>query len=325
MSAPQPANGRAAATVALSASCFGAMAIFVRAAYDDGADLIGVLLPRFVLAALALWLWLWLRRQRTPMPTRAQVPGLALMGAAYVSQSFCYFGALLFIPAGMVALLLYLFPLFVVLLSWLFRLEPLTGRRWLALVVCSVGTVLTLGWHPWQDSPSSTALDLRGVGLGIAAACIYACYILGGSRATRNVDPLASTAVVLTSAAAVLVVVSSARALGGLPPQLVQTALGWGALAAIALVSTVLAIALFVTGLAQLGPTRTALISMLEPVVTVLMAWVFLHEHLGPVQLAGGALVLVGAWVLATERAPAPVPLDSAALTLGEKPHAKNA
>ena len=324
MSAPQTSNGRAAAIVAVSASCFGAMAIFVRAAYDDGADLLGVLLPRFVLAALALWLWLWLRRQRTPLPARKRLPGLALMGLAYVAQSFCYFGALMFLPAGMVALLLYLYPLFVVLLSWLFRLEPLTGRRLLALAVCSVGTVLTLGWHPWQ-SPSSTALDLRGVGLGLAAACIYACYILGGSRATRNVDPLASTAVVLTSAAVVLVLVSGVRTLGGLPPQLVQTATGWGALAAIALVSTVLAIALFVAGLARLGPSRPALISMLEPVVTVLMAWVFLHEHLGPVQLAGGALVLVGAWVLATERMPAAAVQTPAPLEGSEKPYVKNA
>src|SRR5690606_25826955 len=110
-----------------------------------------------------------------------------------------------------------------------------------------------------------------------------------------------------------------------LPPQWVQTATGWGALAAIALVSTVLAIALFVTGLAQLGATRTALISMLEPVVTVLMAWFFLHEHLGPVQLGGGALVLVGAWVLATERALAPVSQAGEWQAPGEKPHAKNA
>lgn len=324
MSASHAPSGRAAAIVAVSASCFGAMAIFVRAAYDDGADLLGVLLPRFVLAALALWVWLWLRRQRTPLPARNRLPGLALMGLAYVAQSFCYFGALLFIPAGMVALLLYLYPLFVVLLSWLLRLEPLTGRRLLALVVCSVGTVLTLGWHPWQ-SPSSTALDLRGVGLGVAAACIYACYIIGGSRATRDVDPLASTAVVLTSAAVALVAVSGVRALGGMPPQLVQTALGWGALAAIALVSTVLAIALFVTGLARLGPSRTALLSMLEPVVTVLLAWVFLHEHLGPVQLAGGALVLAGAWVLATERAPAAAPLAHDPLSDTASPYAKNA
>lgn len=311
MSTSHAPNGRAAAIVAVSASCFGAMAIFVRAAYDDGADLLGVLLPRFVLAALVLWLWLWLRRQPTPLPARRRLPGLVLMGLAYVAQSFCYFGALLFIPAGMVALLLYLYPLFVVLLSWLLRLEPLTGRRLLALVVCSVGTVLTLGWLPGQDA-AGTALDLRGVALGVAAACIYACYIIGGGRATRGVDPLASTAVVLTSAAVALVAVGGVRALAGAPPQLVQTALGWGALAAIALVSTVLAIALFVTGLAQLGPSRTALISMLEPVVTVLMAWVFLHEHLGPVQLGGGALVLLGAWVLATERAPGPATAPAA-------------
>ncbi|NMM75852.1 hypothetical protein B2J86_12760 [Acidovorax sp. SRB_14] len=303
MNASVRTPGSAAALVALSAAGFGALAIFVRAAYDEGADMLGVLLPRFALAALALWLLL--RWRHTGLPARARLPALVLMGAAYVAQSFCFFGALLFLPAGMVALLLYLYPLFVVLLSWLLGLESLTRRRLVALAVCSAGTVLTLGWSPGQGG--GPALDPRGVALALGAACIYACYIIGGSRATRGVAPLASTAVILTSAAAVLACVASVRALGGLPPQLAQTLPGWGAVAAIVLVSTVLAIGLFVAGLERLGASRTALISMLEPVVTVLLAWVFLQEHLGAAQLAGGALVLGGALLLATERgAPAP-------------------
>ena len=292
----------AAATVALSAACFGAMAVFVRTAYDEGADMPGVLLGRFVLAALALWLLVWWRR--VPMPPRRQVPGLVLMGAAYTLQSLCFFGALLFIPAGTVALLLYLYPLFVVLLSWAWGLEPLTRRRVLALVVCSAGTLLTLGWVPWSSGAAAGAavLDWRGVVLGVAAACIYALYLLGGSRAMRGVAPLAATAVALSSGAVLVLCLTAVRAAMGQLPQMAPTALGWSALGAIALVSTVLAMVLLFAGLARLGPSRTALISTLEPVVTVLAAWFLLGEHLGPLQLAGGVLVLGGALLLASER-----------------------
>ena len=301
----------AAATVALSAACFGVMAVFVRTAYDQGADMPGVLLGRFVLAALALWLLVWWRR--VPLPARGQVPGLVLMGTAYTLQSLCFFGALLFIPAGTVALLLYLYPLFVVLLSWALGLEPLTRRRVLALVVCSAGTLLTLGWVPWAGTAAvgSAALDWRGVVLGVAAACIYALYILGSSCAMRGVAPLAATRVALSSAAALVLCLTAVRAALGHLPQLAPTALGWSALGAIALVSTVLAIALFFAGLARLGASRTALISTLEPVVTVLAAWFFLGEHLGPAQLAGGVLVLCGALLLAAERS-APAPANKA-------------
>lgn len=284
---------RAAALVALSAAGFGAMAIFARHAYADGVDVHGVLMPRFVIAATVLWMALRLLGQR--LPERRRLPGLALMGLGYVGQSFCFFTALRYIPAGMVALLLYLYPLFVVLLSWLVGQEPLTRRKLLALVVCSVGTVLTLG----LGDIGQVTLDWRGVALAVAAAVIYSVYIVGGSRVTRGLDPMASTTVILASAAGALVLIVLARAALGEPTRFAHTVAGWSAVLAIALVSTVLAVGLFVVGLKHLGASRTALISTLEPVITVGLAAVFLSERLAGLQLVGGALVLAGALLLA--------------------------
>jgi hypothetical protein len=71
----------------------------------------------------------------------------------------------------------------------------------------------------------------------------------------------------------------------------------------LALVSTVGAIALFFAGLRRVGPTAASILSTLEPVVTVALAFVVFGESLGTVQLAGGALVLMA--VLAM-RAPQP-------------------
>jgi drug/metabolite transporter (DMT)-like permease len=73
------------------------------------------------------------------------------------------------------------------------------------------------------------------------------------------------------------------------------TASGWLWLASLAVVSTVGAIALFFAGLRRVGPTAAAILSTLEPVVTVALASAVFGETLGPVQLAGGALVLLAA------------------------------
>jgi drug/metabolite transporter (DMT)-like permease len=70
-------------------------------------------------------------------------------------------------------------------------------------------------------------------------------------------------------------------------------------------VSTVVAIVAFFAGLARLGPTRTATLSTLEPVVTVTLAAVVLGEAVGPLQAAGGALVLAAVLVL-VRTAPSP-------------------
>ena len=78
---------------------------------------------------------------------------------------------------------------------------------------------------------------------------------------------------------------------GDLDPGSVS-ATGFAWLSGLAVVSTVGAIALFFAGLRRVGPTAASILSTLEPVVTVGLAFVVFAESLGPAQLAGGALVL---------------------------------
>ena len=112
--------------------------------------------------------------------------------------------------------------------------------------------------------------------------------------------PLALGTLVCTGAAATLTLTGLAG--GDLDPGGVS-ATGFLWLAGLALVSTVGAIALFFAGLRRVGPAAASILSTLEPVVTVALAFAIFGESLGPAQLAGGALVLLA--VLAV-RAPAP-------------------
>ena len=111
--------------------------------------------------------------------------------------------------------------------------------------------------------------------------------------------PLALGTLVCTGAAATLTLTGLAG--GDLDPGGVS-ATGFLWLAGLALVSTVGAIALFFAGLRRVGPAAASILSTLEPVVTVALAFAIFGESLGPAQLAGGALVLLA--VLAV-RAPA--------------------
>jgi drug/metabolite transporter (DMT)-like permease len=54
----------------------------------------------------------------------------------------------------------------------------------------------------------------------------------------------------------------------------------------------------FLAGLERIGPTNAAMLSTLEPVVTVLLAVVLLGEVLQPVTLAGGGLILAAVLLL---------------------------
>jgi drug/metabolite transporter (DMT)-like permease len=269
--------------IAISAASFGAMAIFARLAYDAGADVTAVLFLRFALAAPCMALLL--RARGLPWPRGRTLAGLAAMGGlGYVGQSFSFFTALTMASASLVALLLYLYPAIVTVLSTVVLGDRLTPRKVVALVVAMVGTALTIG-------PELSGRPL-GIALGAAAAVIYSVYILVGSRLTPRSGALPSSAVVMTAAAAVYAVVAVVQR-----PAFPVTRLGWAAVVAIALVSTVVAITTFFAGMARLGAADASTLSTLEPVVTVALAAAVLHERISAVQLAGGALIL-GAVVL---------------------------
>ena len=153
------------------------------------------------------------------------------------------------------------------------------------IAVCLAGGGLTLALAGASDG----ALDPLGVALGLGAALVYSAYILVSDPITRRVRPQLLATLVCTGAAVTLLVGSTV--LGELRPGDL-TAAGWGWLLCLAAVSTVTAISLFFAGLERVGPTMAAILSTVEPLVTVLLALVVLGEKLGAIQLLGAALEL---------------------------------
>jgi drug/metabolite transporter (DMT)-like permease len=275
--------------VALSAAAFGAMPIFTRLAYARGADLVGVLVPRFWIAGIVLAVVLAARRIALP-PARHVMALAALGGIGFVGQSYAYFTALRHAEASLVALLLYLYPFFVMLMAAAFLGERITGRKLAALAVCLAGTALAVGGGRGEA---------LGIVLGVTSAVLYSIYIVISARVTRGVDPVATAMVICLSSAVVYTALALLRASQGSPPQFAADATGWWLVLAIALVSTVLSILCFFAGMARLGATQASTLSTLEPVVTVALAALFLGESLSAAQMAGGVLILAAVLWLA--------------------------
>jgi drug/metabolite transporter (DMT)-like permease len=280
----------------VSATSFGVMPVLTKVVYADGADPIGVLAVRFLLAALVLLLLARLRGETLPRG-RTLVALLLLGGVGYVAQSLCYFFALERISAGLVSLLLYFYPALVVVLAAVLLRDRPRPVAMVCVALATVGTVLTIG--PVEGG------QVIGVVLGLGSALAYSLYILAGSRVS-GVGPFATAATVLSACAVVYTGLSLATR-----PQLPQAPSAWLALGGVALFGTVIAVTTFFAALALLGPSDTAVVSTVEPVVSVGVAAVVLGERLGPVQIAGGVVVLLAVGVLARvgqrQDVPAPV------------------
>jgi drug/metabolite transporter (DMT)-like permease len=265
-----------------SAAAFGAMGIFGKLAYDEGATVSTLLATRFVLASALLWLLTGARAVRTLAPRDVAV-ALALGAVGYGAQAGGYFAALERLDASLLSLLVYVFPVIVAVAAVALRRERASRRTAAALALSAAGLVLVL-------AGAAGELDALGTLLGLGTAVVYSAYVLGSEGIAARVAPLALSTLVCTGAAVTLTLAGLAG--GDLEPARVSAS-GFAWLGGLAVVSTVGAIGLFFAGLRRVGPTAASILSTLEPVVTVALAFVAFGESLGLAQLAGGALVLL--------------------------------
>jgi drug/metabolite transporter (DMT)-like permease len=275
-----------------SGAAFGAMAVFGKLAYDDGATVGTLLAVRFLMAAALFWalvLASGAAREVRALSGRDLGVGLVLGACGYALQAGLYFAALERIDASLLSLLLYTAPAMVAAAAIALGRERIDGRRLTALALALGGLVLVVG------GAGAGALDPLGTALGLGAAVAYSAYILISDGIAVRVPPNVLAALVCSGAAVSLTVASAL--LGELRPGEL-TAPGWGWLAGLAVVCTVAAIGLFFAGLRRVGPTTAAILSTVEPLVTALLAFLVFGETLGPAQLVGGGLVLGGVLVL---------------------------
>ena len=211
-----------------------------------------------------------------------QLIGMGALG--YVGQSFLYMTAIKYASSGLVALLLYLYPMFVFILSVFILHEKATSVKIIALILALVGSALTVNPNGGQ---------LIGGLMSIAAALIYSVYIIVGTNVMKHVSAVQSSTIIFASAGAVYGVLTFVN--GANFP---ASNSGWLAMLGIIVVSTIIPVITFLAGLERIGPTNAAMLSTLEPIVTVLLAaWLF-GERLMPIVMLGGGLILVAVILL---------------------------
>ena len=155
-----------------SGAAFGAMGIFGKLAYDEGATVGTLLSVRFALAAALLWALEAARREpgEPPRPARRSVPRSRSARGATHFRPGCSSRRWNESTRRWPSLLVYTAPAIVAAAAVVLGHERLDARRAAALVVASGGVVLVIG--------EAGELDPLGAALAIGAAVVYSAYIL---------------------------------------------------------------------------------------------------------------------------------------------------
>lgn len=284
---------------------FSAKAVIVKLAYRYGVDAATLLTLRmalslpFFIVALA-----WSSRGAQPLSHTDHMRLIFIGLLGYYAASYLDFLGLQYVTAALERLILYLSPTLVVVLSW-FVLRKHFGRyEWGALALCYGGILLVF----WHDASLEGGQVLLGSGLVFASAVCYAIYLIMSGELVQRLGAIRLTAYAMCVSSfavfaqfAVLNPISALR-----QPQAV-----YGLSLLNALLCTVLPVFATMLAVERIGAGRASMASMIGPVSTIALAYLFLDERISVWQLAGTALVLTGIYVL-TRAGRAPVSKEGA-------------
>ena len=265
---------------AFSAATFGFGTTFAVFAYQGGSNPLTVVLFRTAAFVIVMGLAMLVLGRLAPLSRHALL-GTLWMAVTLVVVSLGYQGSVAFIPVSLAALIFYSYPLLVGLVAVMGGRDRMTAGKAAALLAAFVGLALAL-------SPGLDVLDWRGIALALAAALGMAVTIVFGGRAMRGEDPLLMSLYtnfwMLAALAVVVVMVTGGIALPA-------TRLGVIGAAGVCL-TYVIAYACWYLALNLVRPVRLAALFNIEPLVTLLVAWLALDERMSAIQFLGAALVL---------------------------------
>ncbi len=273
--------------ILVSGAAFGLLPWFARIAYDHGAEPFGMLMARFVFASVVMLAVRMFVRRDEPRPVRPLEVRLFLLGAlGYAPQASFFFFGVDRIDISLATVIFYSYPVFVVLAGWaVFRHAP-SMRTIACLAVAVLGTALTAG--------QVQAGSWTGVVLMLGAATWYSGYILVSSRIVQHSGAFVSLMYVMIGAAAAHIVIFLATR-----PDMPVDRTGWLAIFSAAMISTILAMGFFFAGVSRIGPAEAAVLSTIEPVVSIAIGVTLLNEDLTAPRFLGALLVLASVAVLA--------------------------
>ena len=296
------------ALILASAAGFGSGSLFAQPVYAAGVDWLVLSAWRFLFGAGLAWAFLLVsadrRRGLRDLDRRTVFVTLAL-GLLYVGNSGAYYAALETVSPGLAGLIVFAYPALVGVVS--IRIgQRLEGRRaWLALGIALAGVVLTIGGIDTNHAP-----PISGLALAVASMLIYVVWIvlaarLSGERrgtvggaSNGGVSVSAATALMMTATGVIYWAWSLTSNRPVLPTQIPSQA--WAGLLGVGVVSTFVAIQGFYAGTQRIGAAQASIISTVEPIWTIVLAYLLFGFTLTGIQLLGGALILAGVLVAQT-------------------------
>lgn len=289
-----------------SAFLFSSKAIFIKQTYalSDQVNATVLMALRMGSALPFFLIMAWYFRHQPRQTRSRQDWGLLILSGllGYYFASWLDFLGLMYISASLERIILFLYPTLTVLASSVIYKQKIRLKTNVAILLSYGGTVLVL-LQEQNHAPLQSNFWL-GASLVFASAIAFAAYLLLTPRLIHKFGASNFTGLALSIACFgtllhyVIATPHPFATLTHLPPAVWIYGFGLG------IFVTVIPTLLLMQSIARLGAAQSSMIAAIGPILTILLAVIFLNEHLNAWQWLGCLLNISGILMISLSKQP---------------------
>ncbi len=279
---------------AVASTSYGTNPLFALPLYSAGIGVNSVLFYRYFFACIIYYIWLKLVKKTNLKISVKEFFPLLIVALFFSFSSLTLFTAFKYIEAGIACTILFIYPVIVAVIMAVFYNEKLTKTTLFSILLTSSGIILL------YKGGSGAALSLKGIGIVLLSALLYALYIVfvKKNKILQHIkSEKLSFYVMLFGLSVYIVNLNFCTKL-----QIPDNPVLWLFTLALAIFPTIVSIETITIAIKLIGSTTTAILGALEPLTAVFFGVIFFHEELTLRIIIGIAAILTGVLLIVVKK-----------------------
>ncbi|MCM1147405.1 MAG: DMT family transporter [Bacteroidales bacterium] len=227
--------------------------------YSEGITPGNVLFYRYAISTILMGIYMIVKGKSFRL-TKNEALATMAMGCLFAGSSAGLFCSFKYMNPGLASVILFTYPLFVALLSWLFFHEQMSYSTLLCIIVALFGISLL------DQSSINGNISMTGMILAIISGLTYAIYLIGVNRSILKDMSISRLSFFALAFGTVIFFISNGFGAGVQP---LHSITSWGNAVGLAIFPTVISLLLITRSIHIIGSTPASIIGALEPVTAL--------------------------------------------------------
>ncbi len=245
-----------------------------------------LLFYRFFIAGLLFLIYCLATQKRILLSNRKEYIYVIIAGCIYSAQCIFFFSSFNYISSSIGEILYHCYPLFVLILANRFLKEPVTKNKVIGVILSVIGVCVVL-YAPWSSA------EVRGIVYVVLTALISSCYMIYTKKYTSEISTTVLTMYLCAVCSVIYLGYTLIREEFTLPND-IKIVLN---ILVLAVCSTVIGFFFFMKAISLLTVGQVSIFSLLEPIFTIVIAFVLLDVQLTGAQYIGTIIVLISIYI----------------------------